>query len=327
MSRSPQKRFHRPRDHYGGLAAGRHRDHDAARMITARTASRTLTPPGLRAHTGDRSILRIAERRVNQGGEPGHDDYGLPPVDIEIPDDARELYRDVQAYHRELRALRRHERSVRWRAPFRRSGVTVPLLAGCLIAALLAVMISAMFTQNPYFNGASAGRHSRPPAGSTGAGRSARAGPSANPNASPSSSRSSQALLARGHLPGKTINVAGKQLPLRTVISAALAIVPANCDCKTAIGQLIEQAESAGVVVYLVGPRGSKVVDLDRLVTPAARKARSTRVATDYQNVLTSAYPTAGLTVLLVDSHGLVTVASRLGPNLMLTKQLQMLRR
>jgi hypothetical protein len=261
---------------------------------------------------------------VNQGGEQGHDDYGLPPVDIEIPDDARELYRDVQAYHRELRALRRHERSIRWRAPFRRSGVAIPLLAGCLVVALVAVMISAMFAQNPYFTGVSGGRQSSPSAGSTGAARSAR---SASPKVSPSSALSSQALPARGHLPGKTINVAGKQLRLRTVISAALAIVPANCGCRTAIGQLLEQAESAGVIVYLVGPRGSKVADLDRLVTPTARRARSTRVATDYQNVLTSAYPTAGLTVLLVDSHGLVTVASRLGPNLMLTKRLEMLRR
>jgi hypothetical protein len=262
---------------------------------------------------------------VNQGGEQGHDDYGLPPVDIEIPDDARELYRDVQAYHRELRALRRHERSIRWRAPFRRSGVAIPLLAGCLIAALVAVMISAMFTQNPYYSGASGGRPSSASAGLGGAGRSARASSSANPT-SPSSALTGHSPLAGGRLPGKTINVAGKRLPLRTVISAALAIVPANCDCKTAIGQLLAQAESAGVIVYLVGPRGSRVADLDRLVTSAARRAKSTRVATDYQNVLTSAFPTVGLTVLLVDARGLVTVKSALGPNLMLTKQLQMLK-
>ena len=44
---------------------------------------------------------------MNAGGDQGRDDYGLPPVDIEIPDDARELARDVQAYHRELRSRRR----------------------------------------------------------------------------------------------------------------------------------------------------------------------------------------------------------------------------
>lgn len=271
---------------------------------------------------------------MNQGGEQGHDDYGLPPIDIEIPDDARELYRDVQAYHRELRALRRHERGLRWRAPFRRSGVAIPLLAGCLIAALVAVMVSAMFTQNPNFNQVSGGSSS-PSAGAGGGSASAEAS-SANPTASPSNALTSQPPASQppasqpppagGHLPGKAISVAGRQVLLRTVISAALAIVPANCDCRAAIGQLLDQAKSAGVIVYLVVPRGSKVADVDRLVTPSARRARSARVATDYQNVLSSAYPPAGLTVLLVDSHGQVTVASRLGPNLMLTKQLQMLR-
>jgi hypothetical protein len=262
---------------------------------------------------------------VNQGGEQGHDDYGLPPVDIEIPDDARELFRDVQAYHRELRALRRHERSLRWRTPFRRSGVAVPLLAGCLIAAMVAVMISAMFTQNPNFIG-SGGQPTSPSARSGGAGRSATAS-SGRPKASPSSAVSGGAPTAKGHLPGKAIDVAGKPVPLRTVISAALAIVPANCDCKTAIMQLLEQARTAGVIVYLVGPRGSKVTDLDRLVTPAARKAESTKVATDFENVLTPVYGTVGLTVLLVDSRGLVSVASGLGPRIMLTKQLQSLKR
>src|SRR5215469_14719820 len=175
-----------------------------------------LTPTRRQAHTGGRSLQRIAERRVNQGGEQGHDDYGLPPVDIEIPDDARELYRDIQAYHRELRALRRHERSMRWRAPFRRSGVALPLLAGCLIAALVAVMVSAMFTANPNFIGASRGRPSSSSAGSGGAGRSATS--SSSPKTSPSSVLTGPASLARGRLAGKTITVAGKQVPLRTVM-------------------------------------------------------------------------------------------------------------
>ena len=264
---------------------------------------------------------------MNQGGEHGHDDYGLPPVDVEIPDDARELYRDVQAYHRELRAVRRHERSVRWRAPFRRSGIAIPLLAGCLIVALIGVMISAMFTQSPYLNGASDRRPSSPSAPSGGNGRSPRTDASSeNSTLSPSGPASRPATSASSHLPGKSISVAGKSVPLRTLLSAALAIVPANCDCSGAVRQLLAQAESAGVIVYLVGPRGSKVADLDRLVTPRARRAKSTKVATDFDNVLTSVYRADGLTVLLVDARGLVTVASGLGPNLMLEKKLQLLK-
>lgn len=82
---------------------------------------------------------------MNQGGEPGHDDDGLPRADLEIPDDARELYRDVQAYHRELRAQRRHARSLQWRAPFRRTGFTVSVIIGVLIAAMLCGMVLSIF--------------------------------------------------------------------------------------------------------------------------------------------------------------------------------------
>ena len=43
---------------------------------------------------------------MNPGGGSGWDE---PPLDIQIPDDARELDRDVLAYHRELRAKRRRD--------------------------------------------------------------------------------------------------------------------------------------------------------------------------------------------------------------------------
>ena len=73
---------------------------------------------------------------MNIGGDPGRDDYGLPPVDIEVPDDARELEREVQAYHRELRALRWRRRT-RWLVvPLGRDGMVLPLLAGCLAATV-----------------------------------------------------------------------------------------------------------------------------------------------------------------------------------------------
>ena len=53
--------------------------------------------------------------------EPGRDDGNLPPVNIVVPDDARELDRDVLAYHRELRARRRRQRLTRrsWAASTR----------------------------------------------------------------------------------------------------------------------------------------------------------------------------------------------------------------
>ena len=42
---------------------------------------------------------------VNRGGEPEAGRLCLPPVDIEIPDDAKELERDIQAYRRELHGI------------------------------------------------------------------------------------------------------------------------------------------------------------------------------------------------------------------------------
>src|SRR5260370_23875598 len=76
-------------------------------------------------------------RRLNPGGEPERDDTGLPPVDIEIPDDARELDRDVQAYYREQRALRRQQRRSRFRGFLAKDGIVLPLLALSLIPWLI----------------------------------------------------------------------------------------------------------------------------------------------------------------------------------------------
>jgi len=68
--------------------------------------------------------------RVNTSGDPGHDDYGLPRVEVEIPDDARELDRDLQAYRRELRSRRRLVLAKRLYGPLTRDGMVLPLLAG-----------------------------------------------------------------------------------------------------------------------------------------------------------------------------------------------------
>ncbi len=264
---------------------------------------------------------------MNQGGEQGHDDYGLPPVDIEVPDDARELYRDVQAYHRELRALRRHQRSLRWRAPFRRSGVAIPLLAGCLIVALVAVMISAMLTTNSELTGP--GRPESQPgnrSSSSSIARSPSQPASTGQNSNPGSSRKPSTISPAGtRLPAKTISLAGKPLALASLRGTALAIVPGNCGCAAAVTRLLTQAELTGVAVYLVGPRGTSTALLTRLAG-LVRGQKPVKVAADAADVLTSAFHPAGLTVLLVDSRGVVTEHKDLGPKLSLEKQLRLLR-
>ncbi len=248
---------------------------------------------------------------MNHGGEPAHDDYGLPRVDVEIPDDARELYRDVQAYHRELRALRRHQRSDRWRAPLRRSGMIVPLIAGCLVLAMIAGMVLTMFSANPAFTGIAG--ETQGPAGAGTTGRAAAPAATSSPSAgsqyasgSPSSRASQLASVLRVRA-DKTISVAGRRLT-----GTALAIIPARCDCQTKVAQLLVQAMAAGVTVYLVGRRGS----LTELNTLATGEAKGTAlVAIDADNAFGSAYRHSGLTVRLVDSSGRLTPSARLTPD------------
>lgn len=89
---------------------------------------------------------------MNPGGGSGWDE---PPLDIQIPDDARELDRDVLAYRRELRAQRRRNRLKRLAgplAPFGPSaarGTVMPLLASILAVCLVAGAMLSVATFSP----------------------------------------------------------------------------------------------------------------------------------------------------------------------------------
>jgi hypothetical protein len=163
--------------------------------------------------------------RVNIGGDPGRDDYGLPPVDIEIPDDARELDRDVQAYRRELRAQRWRRLARRLQGPLTRDGMVLPLLAGCLALTLLAGTLLTVFTT---------GQRSSP-----------------------------AARRSRNLLPDGTVMVGGSQMPLRDLRGSVLALVPPGCGCAH-LRQLATEADAAGVQIYIVGTRGVQVAGLTR---------------------------------------------------------------
>jgi hypothetical protein len=83
---------------------------------------------------------------VNPGGGSGWDE---PPLDIQVPDDARELDRDVLAYHRELRAQRRRNRLRRLTGPFAGQGTVMPLLASILAVCLVAGAMLSVATFSP----------------------------------------------------------------------------------------------------------------------------------------------------------------------------------
>ena len=131
---------------------------------------------------------------MNPDGGSGWDE---PPLDIQIPDDARELQRDVLAYHRELRARRRRKRLRRLAgpfAPFAARGSVMPLLASILAVCLVAgAMLSvatfspATSTVEPTSSPSTATSSVRP--SSPAASVTHRASHSASPSASPSHTR------------------------------------------------------------------------------------------------------------------------------------------
>jgi hypothetical protein len=237
--------------------------------------------------------------RVNVGGEPERDDFGLPPVDIEIPDDARALDRDVQAYHRELRALRRRQRAGRLRGPLNRDQMALPLVAGCLILALITSTLLIMFAADQ----TGVPQAPRPPV-----------------TAAPAKSKPAPGQLG-GPLPTTAVVISGQPVSLSKITAtkpAVLALVPADCGCASALKQLGTQAARAHVPVYLVGT-GAAVPQLPQLAAQANQPAG--QVAEDTDNTLGTTYRQQGLTAVLVRPGGSVTfvarqVAQPLGPQL-----------
>ena len=227
---------------------------------------------------------------MNAGSDPDRDDFGLPPIDIVVPDDARELDRDMQAYQRELRALRRKRRVSRLRGPLTRDGMVLPLLAGCLMLALLTSTLLIMFAADQ----TGAPDQSRPTA--------TQSQPSNTPTTQPAPGQ------LNGLLPTATVKIRGKPIPLRTVTAAmasVLTLVPPDCKCASALRQLADQAARAHVLVYFVGTP-QVMQQLSGLATATGQP--TSRVAEDTDNVLGPTYQQKGLTAVLVRRDG--TVAS-----------------
>lgn len=250
----------------------------------------------------ERSALRsrTEEVPVSFASEPGRDDGSLPPADIVIPDDARELDRDVLAYHRELRARRRRERLTRLLRPLSRHGfgghsAILPLIATCVALSMLAGAMLSVVTISP----ASAPTVPRPAASS--------AGPEPLPS-------------GLTNMPAGTVRLDGRNEQLRSLVSAALALVPAGCDCGPSLRRLADQAAAARVRVYFVG-EGAGIPQLPAL---AARYGNGEATAVDDTGgVLAADYRPAGFTVLLVYSDATAQVQRNLPPGFELGSRLR----
>jgi hypothetical protein len=210
---------------------------------------------------------------VSFASEPGRDDGNLPPVHIVVPDDARELDRDVLAYRREVRAKRRRQRFLRFFQPFRTSefgghAAVIPLIAICLAVCLVGGALLSVATMSP----ASA--------------------PTLN-----GAQGTAQAVAPTGELPVGSVQLDGSAVPVRYLTSSVIALIPANCDCGLGLQRLAGQAVDAHAKLYFAAG-GQALAQLAGLTDRYGRGAAV--AAADSENVLTAKYRPSGLTVLLV---------------------------
>ena len=242
---------------------------------------------------------------MNPGGEPGRDEGGLPPVDVDIPDDARELDREVLAYHREQRALRRRARWARLLGPLHQHGAILPLIASCVALSMLAGTLLSVFSISPA--AAPVLSHSASPGAGSGANPGASSG--ATSGTSSQASPSSAAPVA-SRLPPGTVYVGGQATAVRGLVRAVLVLVPRSCRCQQAVQQVTMQAARAGVRrVYFVGT-ADRMTDVTQLTRTAGL---GTAVAVkDATNVLGTAYHPAGLTIVLVQADATTSVRRHL---------------
>ena len=213
-------------------------------------------------------------------GDPDRDDYGLPHVDVVVPDDARELDRDLIAYRREERQRRRRTRLRRMVRPLTRYGLAAPIIA---LALLIAVVSGALLT--------TLGPRPVPTSTATATGRSST--PLA-PTASPG--------VPGGPLPAGTVTYGSASHKIGD-LQGIIALIPQNCACDETIKQLAARAQPYDLKWFLVGAGSPDQAQLGRLTAAAGPGAIA---AVDQEGVLSRVFHASGLTVLLVHTDQIV---------------------
>jgi len=226
-------------------------------------------------------------------------DGGLP-VELEIPDDARELDPEVRAYRRQLRRSRMRVRLRRllFTRRWNRYGLSGPLVTAILL--LVAIVGSLTILLGPRFPG-------QPP----------RAPLATNPSAAPGE--------VGGLLPPISLTIAGRTHDVRTLRPAVLALVPPDCRCEGTLDALFGQAKEYGLSIVLVG--GSEGASALRQLRTKVGNGTAP-AAEDEGQRLAAAYRVRGVTAVLVRADGVVIQVHRdLTPRMRLEPDLAQLSR
>lgn len=217
-------------------------------------------------------------------GDPERDDYGLPHVDVVIPDDARELERDVIAYRREERQRRRRAILRRIFRPFTRYGPAVPLIAGALLVAVISGILITVLGPRPDTRFIA---------------------PSTPPSATP------QAGQTGGPLPTGSIKIDNRDAKITDLQGAIVMLAPEGCQCDRAVQSLTRQAHQYDLKAFLVGSHPWTQATAPELARMAGQSGAVAQIVKDEAGILNSTYRASGLTVLLVHIDGIVSEIQR----------------
>jgi hypothetical protein len=225
-----------------------------------------------------------------------------------VPDDARELARDVEAWRREERWRRRRERIERLSLPVprragrrrgRRAGTTVPIIALMVVAVALFAATATLVT-------ARGSAPTRPPVPLQ----------LAAPSAAPGS--------PGGLLPDATLTTDTGVTAARDLRPGVVGIVTQGCDCRDAVEALARRAATNALPLYLIGAVAQRD-DLDKLM---AVSPPNVHALIDESGAFTTTYVPSGLTVVPVHADGVTAAVVRdftpetsLGPVLASLKQ------
>lgn len=210
---------------------------------------------------------------------PGEDPYAdLPPIDIVVPDDPRELALEAEALRRERRAEARRRalrmfQTRRWR----RYGLSGPLVFAVL--SLVAVLTGLLTLLVP----------SRP---NRMAPRPLATAVPAPPGTPP------------GRLPDVMLRMAGRTRSAVDLRPGIVAMLPTGCACADTVRMVVDTAQEFGLLSVLVtGPDGEE--QANTLARGPGRGVAA--VAVDPDHGLAAAYAPKGVTVLLVRPDGTVS--------------------
>lgn len=217
--------------------------------------------------------MPILERMAQPG-----DDW--PPLAVDVPDDARELDRDVAAYRRELRSHRRRDRIRRiflvdrWRryGPAGPVGIAVLVLVAAA-GSLLALLVPS--TQS-------------------------------SPERLPLATPSTPIGAVGGLVPDVELHLAGGGTTLAPSLRpAVLAVVRHGCDCADVIEHLADQAGAYRLPVAVI-VQGRHDADLEQMAQSVHGGAAYVAYDPGGQLVAQYADPTSPVTAVLVHADGVV---------------------